>query len=74
MKIGPKTTDCIFIGYTHNSKTYRFLVHKSNIPNIYKNMKMESRNASFFEDVFPCRSKEEPSSLKQVLETINENS
>ena len=24
--------------------------------------------------MFPCKSKEEPSSLKQVLETINENS
>ena len=35
---------------------------------------MESRNASFFEDVFPCKSKEEPSSSKRVLETINENS
>ena len=35
---------------------------------------MESRNASFFKDVFPCKSKEEPCSSKQVLETINENS
>ena len=29
---------------------------------------------SFFEDLFPCKSKEEPSSSKRVLETINENS
>ena len=35
---------------------------------------MESRNASFFDDVFPCKSKEELSSSKQLLETINENS
>ena len=35
---------------------------------------MELRNASFFEDVFPCRSKEEPSSSKQMFETFNENS
>ena len=35
---------------------------------------MELRNASFFEDVFPCKSKEESSSSKRVLETINENS
>ena len=26
--IGPKTVDCIFIGYAHNSNAYRFLVHK----------------------------------------------
>ena len=34
---------------------------------------MESRNASFFEDVFPCKSKVEPNSSKRALETINEN-
>ena len=37
-------------------------------------MIMESRNASLFEDVFPCKSKEELSSSKRVLKTINENS
>ena len=35
---------------------------------------MESRNASFFEDVFPYGSKEKPSSSKRVLETIHVNS
>ena len=28
VKIGPKTIDCIFIGYANNSKAYRFLVYK----------------------------------------------
>ena len=74
VKIGPKTINCIFIGYAHNNTTYQFLIHESNIPDIHKNTIMESRNASFFEDVFPCKSKEEPSSLKRVLKTINENS
>ena len=36
-------------------------------------MVMESRNVSFFEDVFSCKSREEPSSSKRVLETINED-
>ena len=71
VKVGYKTVHC---GYAHNSTAYRFFVHKSNIPNIHKNMIMEMRNASLFEDVFPCKSKEEPSSSKRVLETINENS
>ena len=35
---------------------------------------MESRNASFFENVFPYGSKEKPSSSMRVLETIHENS
>ncbi|KAL6344924.1 hypothetical protein AAG906_006685 [Vitis piasezkii] len=60
VKIGPKTIDCIFIGYAHNSNAYRFLVYESNISDIHKNTIMESRNASLFEDVFPCKSKEEP--------------
>ena len=64
VKIGPKTIDCIFIGYAHNSSAYRFLVHESKISDIHKNTIMESRNALFFEHVFPCRSKEESSSLK----------
>ena len=29
-KLGPKTIDCMFIGYAHNSATYRFLVLKNN--------------------------------------------
>ncbi|CAL5410917.1 unnamed protein product [Camellia sinensis] len=55
VRIGPKSVDCIFIGYAHNSSAYRFLVHKSEIPDIHRNTIMESRNACFFEDIFPCR-------------------
>ncbi|CAA0819557.1 Uncharacterized mitochondrial protein AtMg00710, partial [Striga hermonthica] len=29
MRIGPKTVDCVFIGYAYNSTVYRLLVHKS---------------------------------------------
>ncbi|KAL8132571.1 hypothetical protein AgCh_008162 [Apium graveolens] len=54
VKIGPKTVDCIFIGYPPHSTAYRFLVHESKIPDIQKNTIMESRNASFFETMFPC--------------------
>ena len=64
MKIGPETIDCIFMGYAHNSVAYRFLVYESNIPDIHKNMIMESRNSSFFDDVFPCKSKVKPNSSK----------
>ena len=72
VKIRPNIVDCIFIGYAHNGNAYQFLVHESNIPDIHKNMIMESRNASFFEDIFPCNSKEEPISSKRMLETIDE--
>ena len=40
VKVGPKTVDCVFIGYAQNSNAYHFLVHKS-------------EDASFFENIFP---------------------
>ena len=55
VKIGPKTIDGIFIGYAHNSAAYRFLVYKSNIDDIHVNTVIESRNASFFEEIFPWK-------------------
>ena len=35
---------------------------------------MESKNVSFFEHVFPCKSKERPSLSKKTHETMNEES
>ena len=52
VKIGPKTIDCIFIGYANNSSAYRFLIHKFGIPDIHEDTIIESRNASFFENIF----------------------
>ena len=74
VKIGSKTIDCVFIGYANNSNAYRFLVYDSSIPDIHKNTIMESRNASFFENVFPCKSIKEASMSKRAHETIEENS
>ena len=74
VKIGPKMVDCIFIRYAQNSNDYPFLVYESNIPDIHNNTIMKSRNASFFENVFPCKSKEETSSSKRTYETTNEDS
>ena len=55
VKIGPKTIDCIFIGYANNSSAYHFLVHKSSIPDIHEDTIIESRNASFFENILLCK-------------------
>jgi hypothetical protein len=51
-KLGPQTVDCAFLGYAHNNTTYRFLVIKSGTPEQDVNTIMESRDASFFEDIF----------------------
>ena len=55
-KLGPKTVDCVFLGYAQNNTTYRFLVVKSDSPDVSVYTIMESRDASFFEEVYPMRS------------------
>jgi hypothetical protein len=56
-KIGTKNVDCVFLGYAHNSATYRFLVIKSIFPDVHVNTVTESRDASFFKDIFPIKDK-----------------
>ncbi|GJW98979.1 retrotransposon protein, putative, ty1-copia subclass, partial [Tanacetum coccineum] len=71
-KIGPKSVDCIFIGYAKNRSAYRFIVHDSKNPDIQKNAVMESRNASFFENIFPCLTKETGSSSRLDDEVVHD--
>ncbi|GJZ77818.1 retrovirus-related pol polyprotein from transposon TNT 1-94 [Tanacetum coccineum] len=71
-KIGPKYIDCIFIGYAKNNTAYRFIVHELKNPDIQKNTVMESRNASFFEHIFPCLSKETESSARLDDEVVQD--
>ena len=52
-KIGPKTVDCMFVGYAMNSNAYRFLVINSDISDIALNTILEARDAVFFESCFP---------------------
>ena len=69
VKIRPKTVDCVFISYAYNSNAYRFFIHKSDIPDIHVNTIIESRNALFFEEIFPCKPTQETNSLKRNLES-----
>ena len=56
-KIGSKTIDTIFIAYGQNTSANRFLVIDSEINGISNNTIIESRDATFFEDIFPFKSK-----------------
>jgi hypothetical protein len=47
-KLGSKTVDCIFLGYSFHSTGYRFLIIKSDVPDMYVDTIMESRDATFF--------------------------
>lgn len=69
-KLGPKTVDCVFLGYAHHSVGYRFLVVKSRVPDVHVGTIMESRDATFFEDIFSM--KDMPSSSSQEPDTIHE--
>ncbi|GJX18978.1 retrotransposon protein, putative, ty1-copia subclass [Tanacetum coccineum] len=70
-KIGPKSVDCIFIGYAKNSSAYRFIVHDSKNSDIQKNAVMKSRNASF-ENIFPCLTKKTGSSSRLDDEVVQD--
>ena len=58
----------MFISYAQNSSAYQFLTYKSEIPNINVNTIIESRNAVFFEHVFPYKIRQELSSQKRTYD------
>src|SRR4051794_30749546 len=75
--LGPKTIDCVFLGYAFHSIGYRFLTVKSEVPDIHVGIIMESTDATFFEDIFPMNDKpnslnpEIPSSSNQEFATFS---
>ena len=69
-KIGPKTVDCIFIGYAKNSSAYRFLIYISLHTEIHVSIVIESQNASCFEHVFPNKTGQETSNNKRSHDAI----
>jgi hypothetical protein len=69
-KVGPKTVDCVFLGYAIHSVGYRFLIINSKVPDMVEGSIVESRGATFFEDEFPMKNVPSTSSHDSVsLET-----
>jgi hypothetical protein len=62
-KLGPKTMNCVFLGYAHHSTIYRFLVIKSEIPDVHIDTFLESHDVTFFENIFPMKNSYVMSSL-----------
>nr|AAU90206.1 putative polyprotein [Oryza sativa Japonica Group] len=52
-KLRPKTMDYVFLGYAHHSIADRFLIVKSEVPDMHVGTIMESRDPTFFESFFP---------------------
>ena len=47
-KLGPKTVDCVFLGYAIHSVGYRFLIINSGVPDMFVGTIIESGDATFF--------------------------
>jgi hypothetical protein len=47
--------DCVFLGYASCSIAYRFLVVKYEVLDVYVDTIMGSRDATFFEHIFPMK-------------------
>jgi hypothetical protein len=54
-KSGPKTVDCVFLGYSHYSIAYKFLVIKSEIHDVHVDTFLKSHDVTFFENIFPMK-------------------
>jgi hypothetical protein len=54
-KLGPKTMDCISLGYAHHNIAYWFLVTKSEVPDVYVDTFLESHDVTFFENIFSMK-------------------
>ena len=54
-KLGPKIMDYVFPGYGQRSIDYRFLVVKSDVPDMQVDSIMESHDAIFFQNIFPVK-------------------
>jgi hypothetical protein len=62
-KLGSKIVDRVFLGYAHHSIAYRFLVIKLEVPDVHVDTFSESRDVTFFENIFPMKNSYVMSSL-----------
>jgi hypothetical protein len=54
-KLGPKTVECVILGYAYHNISYRFLVIKSEVPDVHVDIFLESYDVTFFENIFPIK-------------------
>src|SRR3954466_10360124 len=54
-KLGPKTVDCVLLGYAFHTIGYRFLIIKSKVSDMHVGTIMESNDATLFKDIFPMK-------------------
>jgi hypothetical protein len=69
-KLGPKIVECIFLGYAQHSVAYKFLIIKSEIPNVHANTMTESGDTIFFKNIFPAKDSVASSSQPTYISTL----
>ena len=66
-KLGPKTVDCVLLGYAFHSIGYRLLIVKSKVPDMYVDTIIESRDVTFFEEIVPMKEARGTLSYESIL-------
>ena len=66
-KLGPKTVDCVFLGYAIHNVGYRFLIINSGVSDMHVGTIMESRDATFFKSEFPMKNVPSTSSHEPII-------
>jgi hypothetical protein len=54
-KLDPKIVDCVFLRYAHHSNAYRFLMIKSEVPDVHVDTFFEFHDVTFSENIFPMK-------------------
>jgi hypothetical protein len=54
-KLGLRIVDCVFLGYAHHNISNRFLVIKSEVPDLHVDTFLESRDVTLFKNIFPIK-------------------
>jgi hypothetical protein len=73
-KLRPKTVNCVLLGYSFHNTGYRFLIIKSDVPDMYVDTIMESRDAVFFENEFPMKNTPSETSHETIIPHEQEQS
>jgi hypothetical protein len=66
-KLGPKTVDRVFLGYSFHNTGYRLLIINSDVPDMYVDTIMESRDATFFENKNPMKNTPSNTSHETII-------
>ena len=66
-KLGPKTIDCVFLGYDIHSVGCRFLIINSGVPDMLVGTIIEFRDAIFFEYEFSIKNAPSTSSHESII-------